>query len=81
VHIQCVKIDQTTTTINITASGIAFASGSALVGEALLGPAGAVVGAVLGLGVGVVSEILSPKSEDRPSEEKNSSLPKKSKAS
>jgi hypothetical protein len=52
------------TTINVAASGIALASGSALVGEALLGPAGAVVGAVVGLGIGIAAEIYSPKKED-----------------
>ena len=77
-HIKFVNNDQAT--INITASAIAFASGSALVGEALLGPAGAVAGAVLGFGIGIASEMLSPKSEAHHSQEKSSSSLKNSKA-
>jgi hypothetical protein len=68
-------------TINITASGIAFASGSALVGEALLGPVGGVVGAILGLGAGVASEMLSPKNGNHSSEANNSASRKKSQSS
>jgi hypothetical protein len=51
----------TETTLNITASGIAVASGSALVGEALFGPLGGVLGAGLGIVGGVLTELHSQK--------------------
>jgi len=51
--------------LNIPASGIAFASGSSLIGTALGGPIGGVIGAVLGGVAGIVNEIESQKQHDR----------------
>jgi hypothetical protein len=60
-------------TFNIAASGIATASGSALVGGALIGPAGMFIGGLLGFAVGVGVELYTPRRDGRPSQKEQKS--------
>ena len=48
-------------TLSIPASGIAFASGAALIGTAVAGPFGAAVGALIGGLGGILTEVASQK--------------------
>ena len=50
---------------SIPASGVVFASGGAMIGSAMAGPMGGLVGMTVGAVGGVLTEIASQKRQDR----------------